>query len=1120
MITSFTASPASVTAGVATNVSFSWTYASDPLPAPTCSIDQGVGLVASGAAQPITLTNATRYQLTCTSLAGAASAATTVAVTAAPVPPRPTSFAVNPGAVVSGAPTTVTFSWAYDGVPTSTTTCTIDHGVGTVASGASTSVTLTADTLYTLACSSADGNGNATATLAVRPLVAPTIATVWATPDTVLTGTGTNVTWSWSYTTTPVPDPTCTIDHGVGAMTSGGSSTVNLTADTAFTVSCTSSAGSGSLAKTIKVAATPVAPVLATLRALPGSVVQGEATYVKFDWTYTGTPVPTPTCTLDNGFGPAGAVKALTLNGDTTYQLTCTSTAGTDTRSTTVTVIPATPPVISGFTASPSRVEMGTRDVTFTWGFANSPRPAPACSIDHGVGTVTPGQTVRLSFTADTTFTLTCGNVGGDDTQQATVGAYSFAVAVAAGYEHTCALLSHGAVMCWGSNGYGQLGDGTFSDELAPVLVHNLTDAVAIAVGGYHSCALTRSGGTKCWGFNGSGQVGSGGAPGYSEPVDVAGIAGAVALVAGDFHTCAVLDDGSTMCWGANFYGQLGDGTYNDTGTSLPVGVPANSAVGVAAGYAHTCVIEASGGVQCWGYNGYGQLGDGDQNDATAPVEVSGLRDAVTGLTAGEYHTCARLADATVQCWGLDGTNAFGSYGSVLAPGDVPGLTSVAAVRSGGYSTCARRTDGTITCFGSNDDGQLGDGTVDSRGTPLDVAGLTSPATDLAVGEDFACAVQGDGHVRCWGGNRYGQIGDGTRSVYDTPVQVQGLSGPASLVSTGYGFSCAALSGGVECWGGTSPAQLGAGGHQVVSPPVAVSDAPAVAVDMRSTFADTCVVDASGSLTCWGSNFARSATPLAMPGLGPGITSFALGLQHACMVIGGAVVCAGLNSEGEVGTGDTVTVQHPDSRLGRVVFDPVEVAGLRSGVLAAGAGYYHSCASLAAGGVQCWGYSSNNDLGTSTAGNVQTTPVSVDGLTDVVTALAAGYEHTCALTQSGGMKCWGFGYYFGVYAGASGVTDVGGLTSGVAAIAVNSAGSCALLQTGELRCTGYNYGSQLGLGTQGYFSTPTTVSLPAAAVSVALYEDHGCAALASGDVYCWGQDNYGQVTGNYIIGPR
>jgi alpha-tubulin suppressor-like RCC1 family protein len=237
--------------------------------------------------------------------------------------------------------------------------------------------------------------------------------------------------------------------------------------------------------------------------------------------------------------------------------------------------------------------------------------------------------------------------------------------AIAAGGGHTCALMDAvqgGGVKCWGWNANGQLGDGTTTNRAAPVDVAGLGRGVrAIAVGRYHTCALTEDGAVKCWGFNAAGQLGDGTTAQRTAPVDVSGLnSGIMAIAAGDRHTCAVTEDGRALCWGANEDGQLGDGTTTNRTTPVDVSELDSGVSALAAGGRHTCALIVGGAVKCWGWNGYGQLGDGTTTWRATPVDVFGLSAGVSAVTTGSYHTCALVVGGGVNCWGR---NQYGQLG-------------------------------------------------------------------------------------------------------------------------------------------------------------------------------------------------------------------------------------------------------------------------------------------------------------------------------------------------------------------------------------------------------------------------------------------------------------------------
>ena len=349
---------------------------------------------------------------------------------------------------------------------------------------------------------------------------------------------------------------------------------------------------------------------------------------------------------------------------------------------------------------------------------------------------------------------------------------------------------------------------------------------MAVAAGYLHTCVVTSAGGVRCWGANESGQLGNGTTTDSNKPVDVSGLkSGVVAIAAGGHHTCAVTRAGGVKCWGLNDGGQLGNDGPN---SSTPVDVRglASGVTAIAAGAGWVCALTSAGGVKCWGRNYYGQLGHGTNDSGTStPVDVSGLASGVSAISANALHACALPTAGHVKCWGSTAASTTNSN----VPVDVSGLGSgVTAITAGGFHACAITSGGGVKCWGVNAEGELGNGSRTDSNSPVEVSGLTRGVIALAVGSSdglptHTCALTSAGGVKCWGPNGDGQLGNGTTTGSSRPVEVSGLTSGIIAVAVGGSHTCAITRArGLKCWGDNSNGQLGNGSMTNAPAPVDV----------------------------------------------------------------------------------------------------------------------------------------------------------------------------------------------------------------------------------------------------------------------------------------------------------
>ncbi|MEZ4622821.1 MAG: hypothetical protein R2867_45995 [Caldilineaceae bacterium] len=323
---------------------------------------------------------------------------------------------------------------------------------------------------------------------------------------------------------------------------------------------------------------------------------------------------------------------------------------------------------------------------------------------------------------------------------------------------HACALRQSGTVLCWGKGELeqlsGQLGPKIVSVAFTPTVISGVTNVIDIATNKDNVCVRLANGSAQCWGSNYWGQLGNGTGVNYpfpsGTPAEVQVFNQPVLSVAtGGYHTCAVTDSNGAVCWGANNYGQLGNGTVSHVITeAVPVHSVTSGITTLSAGEHHSCALTAGGAVWCWGRNTHGQIGTGTNVDSSTPVSVTGLISGVQAIAAGFNHTCALIINGTLRCWGANSVGELGSGTTVSNvipyPVVVQGLEGrrVLTVTAHALHTCAIVEGGSAHCWGSNNYGQLGipKPPIFST-TPVTVTGLTSGTTAISAGNGHTCAV-------------------------------------------------------------------------------------------------------------------------------------------------------------------------------------------------------------------------------------------------------------------------------------------------------------------------------------------------------------------------------------------
>tara|TARA_B100000686_G_scaffold245604_1_gene254851 strand:+ start:1665 stop:3584 length:1920 start_codon:yes stop_codon:yes gene_type:complete len=347
-------------------------------------------------------------------------------------------------------------------------------------------------------------------------------------------------------------------------------------------------------------------------------------------------------------------------------------------------------------------------------------------------------------------------------------------IKISGGFTHSMVIDENRALWAWGTNEYGEIGDGTLVAKSSPIRTNIGSDWLHIAAGIAHSAGIKPDGSLWTWGGNDTGALGDGSTVNSQIPTQVGTGTDWINTSAGSGFTLALNSGGALWSWGENSAGQLGDGTDVDKHSPTKVGID-DDWVSISAGFSHSMGIKSDGTLWGWGLDIFGQLGmDGLYGSwpyVRTPTQVGTDTDWLL-VSCGTYHTLALKSDGTLWAWGLNNAGQLGD-GTGQAKDEVTqvGSSSEWTSISASMHNMALKSDGTLWAWGFNNKGQLGDGTVISKNIPTQI-GSDSDWSVVAVGLAHSMAVKSDGTLWTWGNNEFGTLGDGTNADRHTAVKI------------------------------------------------------------------------------------------------------------------------------------------------------------------------------------------------------------------------------------------------------------------------------------------------------------------------------------------------------------
>jgi len=537
-------------------------------------------------------------------------------------------------------------------------------------------------------------------------------------------------------------------------------------------------------------------------------------------------------------------------------------------------------------------------------------------------------------------------------------------------------------------------------------------------------------------------------------------------IAAGIAHTIALKSDGTLWAWGFNGYGQLGDGTTNDIYAPSRIGSDKDW-VSVAAGSYHTLALKSDGTLWAWGYNGFGQLGDGTINDIHSPTRIGSDNDWAS-IAVGDYHCLALKSDGTLWAWGSNGYGQLGdgTTNDVYTPAKIGVYNNWVRINAGRYHSMALRSNGTLWTWGRNSEGQLGDGTTNDVYAPAKI-GSGQYWNAVYAGSYHSIALNADGTLWAWGFNGYGQLGDGTTNDIYIPTKI-GTDNSWVFISPGSHHTVAFKSDGtLWAWGLNADGQLGDGTTTDRYFPVQVGVEHIWIPAAAGGDSYSLVYKSDGTLWAWGSN-----------------------------------------GYGQLGDGSLA-----DS------YSPVYI-WTTTGWGAVSMGTYHAAGLKDNGTLWIWGSNEEGQLGRTATEicNSQpclTAPGWVDPDNDWSSISdGAGGHHTMVLKSDGTLWIWGRNVTGQIGDGTTiqrGFPLQTGTDNNWVSIAAASHSSIAIKSDGSIWGWGANWHGQLGNGTFSHIYTPARIGTDNNWVTIASGHDHTVALKGNGTLWAWGDNEFGQL---------